>query len=139
MNKAYLGSTLESFFEEKGNLDQVRLLARKKMIAEMIAEVMGVQDVSIAEMSRRMHTSRAVVHRILNPEETGLTLETLDRAAHVLGHELEFRIVPANQSRKVLASRQAFRESPGAEKRGPRRTPAPKARLADKAPKRLAR
>jgi antitoxin HicB len=103
VNKAYLGSTLDSFFEEKGNLEEVRLLARKKLIAEMVTEAMVKASMNVSTMSRRMHTSRAVVQRILNPEQTGLTLDTLERAAHALGHELVVKLVPI-QGMKSISS-----------------------------------
>ena len=97
MNKKHIGSTLESLFEETGELEEVLLLAQKKLIADKIAEAMKVSDVTVSEMSRRMHTSRAAVNRILDPEESGLTLDSLHRAVSVIGYKLDVNIVPADR------------------------------------------
>jgi hypothetical protein len=47
-----------------------------------------------------MNTSRPVVYRMLDPHNTGLTLETLAKASHVLDLDLDVRLIPR---RKVAA------------------------------------
>jgi antitoxin HicB len=102
VNKANVGASLESFLRETGELEEVRLLARKKVVADLIAQAMKRRSVSVAEMSRRMRTSRAAVARILNPEQTGLTLDSLDRAAHVLGYTVEISLRQLRNENKTL-------------------------------------
>jgi hypothetical protein len=38
-----------------------------------------------AAMARQMHTSRAALDRLLDPQNTSVTLNTLQRAAAVIG------------------------------------------------------
>jgi antitoxin HicB len=49
-------------------------------------------EVSQAEMARRMGTSRAVVRRLLDQNETSVTLATISRAATALGRNMSFQL-----------------------------------------------
>jgi antitoxin HicB len=42
-----------------------------------------------------MHTSRAQVNGILDPDKGNVTIETLQRAAHLLGRRLKLELVCA--------------------------------------------
>jgi len=86
---------LEEMFEELGELDEVRALTRKKVLADALQKAMKAQKVTPAEMARRMGTSRPTVYRLLDPSETGATLDTLERASLALGLDLEIRLVPS--------------------------------------------
>jgi antitoxin HicB len=92
------GSSLDSLFEELGELHEVRLLTRKKIIAHDLREAMKRRSVTPAQMARLMKTSRAVVYRMLDPHNTGLTLETLAKASHVLDLDLDVRLVPRRKA-----------------------------------------
>jgi antitoxin HicB len=48
-----------------------------------------------AGMARAMGTSRAAVDRLLDPDNTSVTLNTLDRAAKVLGKSIKIELVEA--------------------------------------------
>lgn len=86
---------LEEMFEALGELEEVRALTRKKLLADALHKAMKAQKVTPAEMARRMGTSRPTVYRLLDPAERGATLDTLERASHALGLDLEIRLVPA--------------------------------------------
>jgi antitoxin HicB len=45
------------------------------------------------EMARRMHTSRAALDRLLDPENDALTLSTLQKAAAVVGRQVRLELV----------------------------------------------
>lgn len=45
------------------------------------------------KMAKMMNTSRAVVNRLLNPDNSSLTLQTLESATNVLGKRLNISIV----------------------------------------------
>jgi antitoxin HicB len=87
MNK-HVGSTLESFFEEMGELEDVELLTQKKLLADKIQRAMERKKLTQAELARAMSTSRTVVHRLLDPHDTGITLSTIARASKALGVRL---------------------------------------------------
>ena len=88
---------LEEMFKELGELEEVRALTRKKVLADGLRKAMKSQKVTPAEMARRMGTSRPTVYRLLDPAERGATLDTLERASHALGLDLEIRLVPAGR------------------------------------------
>ena len=89
---------LEEMFEDLGELEEVRALTRKKVLADALQKAMKAQKVTPAEMARRMGTSRPTVYRLLDPAERGATLDTLERASRALGMDLEIRLVPAARS-----------------------------------------
>jgi transcriptional regulator with XRE-family HTH domain len=70
---------------------------------------MKAQNVTPAEMARRMGTSRPTVYRLLDPAERGATLDTLERASLALGLELEIKLVPGTRfkRRRAASSRRA--------------------------------
>jgi transcriptional regulator with XRE-family HTH domain len=54
---------------------------------------MKQQKLSRAEMARRMQTSRAALHRLLDPENDAVTLSTLRKAAIAVGREIRLELV----------------------------------------------
>lgn len=55
---------------------------------------MKKQDINQTEMARRMKTSRTVVRRLLDTEDTSVTLATLTRASMALGERLQLTLQP---------------------------------------------
>ena len=53
----------------------------KRAIAWQIAEAMKAEKLTKKALPERMHTSRANLDRLLSADDTGVTLETLTRAA----------------------------------------------------------
>jgi len=49
---------------------------------------MEKQHLSKAAMARQMKTSRSALERLLDPQNTSITLQTLEKAAHVIGKRL---------------------------------------------------
>ena len=94
---------LEEMFEELGELDDVRALARKKILADSLRMAMKAQKVTPSEMARRMGTSRPTIYRLLDPAERGATLDTLERASRALGLDLEIRLVRAARPKRRRA------------------------------------
>lgn len=86
------GSSLDSFFEEEGALEEFRAVAIKEVIAWQIQQAMKAQKLSKNKMAVMMHTSRAQLDRLLDPAKGNVTLETLQRAAQVLGRELRIEL-----------------------------------------------
>ncbi len=93
MNDQYLGDTLDDFLEEEGLLAEAEAIAAKRVIAWQISLLMNEQNLSKAEMARRMQTSRAAVDRLLDPNNESATLTTLEKAALALGKQLQVALV----------------------------------------------
>ncbi len=88
MKNPHIGSTLQSFFEELGEWDEVVAMAQKEIIANEIRLAMKASRVSENELARRMNTSRTSVRRVLDPRFTGSTFELLAHASAILGKRL---------------------------------------------------
>lgn len=85
-------TTLDEFLDEEGIREEVTARAIKRVIALQLQQAMAEQKLSKARMAELMETSRAQLARILDPEEFNVTLDTLARAAKVLGRRLSVEL-----------------------------------------------
>lgn len=92
---SHVGSRFDDFLATEGLLDGSTAVAMKRVIAWQLSEAMKVQSVSKKQMAERMHTSRSHLDRLLDERDTGLTLETLSRAAQALGRRLRIELADA--------------------------------------------
>ena len=104
MTNPHIGSTFESFLEEQG-LQEVDLLAQKRVIAWQLANAMKAQGVSKSAMATRMRTSRSQLDRVLGGEGSGMTLETLSRALDALGLRVTLEVQGRRPAKKVVRKR----------------------------------
>ena len=87
------GSTFESWLDEEGIRQEVTAAAIKAVIAEQLVAEMKEQGLTKSVLAERLQTSRAQVDRLLDPDNAGVTLETLLRAAKVVGRRLRLELV----------------------------------------------
>jgi antitoxin HicB len=87
------GTTLDSFLEEEGVLAEFQAKAIKEVIAWQLAEAMREHKISRSRLAIMMHTSRTQVARVLDPNDGNVTIETLQRAAAVVGRRVELQLV----------------------------------------------
>lgn len=93
LNPQYVGSRFEDFLAEEGILEEVTAVAVKRVLAWQIEESMKQKGLTKTAMAARMHTSRASLNRLLDEEDTSLTLTTLAKAAAVLGKGVRILLV----------------------------------------------
>lgn len=93
MKKKNLGSSFDSWLREEGIYEETTSAAIKRVLARQIEAAMKEKNFSKAEMAKRMHTSRAALDRLLDPENDGVTLSTLQRAASAVGREIRLELV----------------------------------------------
>jgi antitoxin HicB len=93
MKKKNVGSTFDSWLREEGLYEEVSANAIKRVIARQVADAMKEKKLNRTEMARRMHTSRAALDRLLDPEYEAITLTTLRKAAAVVGREIRLELV----------------------------------------------
>ena len=87
------GSTFDSWLDAEGIREEVTTAAIKSVIALQIAEAMKTNGITKVAMAEQMHTSRAQLDRLLDPDNSSVTLETLQRAAKIVGRELRLELV----------------------------------------------
>ena len=71
MNK-HDGSTLDSLFEELGELEEINARAAKKILAIETERRMKKLGLSTTDLAQRMGTSRNQIHRILDGADAGI-------------------------------------------------------------------
>ena len=98
------GSTFDSFLEEEGIREEVEAVAVKRILAWQLEQAMKQQQKTKQAMARELRTSRSQLDRLLDPLNTAVTIDTVTRAAHVLGKRLVLRITEPSRVRKVVRS-----------------------------------
>ncbi len=93
MSNKHIGSDFADFLKEEGVYEEVNDIAIKRVIAYQLEQEMRAQKITKSKMAEMMKTSRAVVNRLLNPDNNSLTLQTLENAVSVLGKRLDISIV----------------------------------------------
>jgi hypothetical protein len=98
MNKnPYSGSRFDDFLAEEGILDEVTARAHKRLLALQLqdatlapARSAGVNEVQInkSQLAGRLRTSRSQLDRLLDPDNTAVTLDSLERLARAVGKQL---------------------------------------------------
>ena len=89
----HTGSTFDDFLKDDGLLEECTALAVKRVLARQINQEMEKQCLSKTAMAERMHTSRSQLDRLLDPENTGISLEMMHRAASIVGRRLEISLM----------------------------------------------
>jgi len=87
----HIGSTLDEFLEEEGVRGEFEARAVKEVIAWQLQKAMQEQSISKARMAEMMHTSRAQLNRLLDPDQA-VTLSTLARAAALVGRTIRVEL-----------------------------------------------
>ena len=95
MTKRNLGNDFDDFLKEEGMLEEATAVAVKRVIAWQIEQEMAAQRITKTAMAKKMRTSRASLNRLLDENDTSLTLTTLAGAAAALGRRIKFELAPA--------------------------------------------
>jgi len=86
-------SDFDALLKEDGFYEEANDIAIKRVIAYQLEAEMKAQSITKTKMAEMMNTSRAVVNRLLNPDNSSLTLHTLEAASTALGKKLTISIV----------------------------------------------
>ena len=89
----HIGSSFDSWLEEAGIREEVTAAAIKSVIARQLAGEMKKRKITKQRMALLMKTSRAQVDRLLDPDNGSATIESLQRAAKIVGRELRMQLV----------------------------------------------
>jgi len=89
------GSGLDDFLAQEGVLEEFQARAIKEVVAWQLAEAMKERKLSKNALAKQMQTSRTQVERVLDPEAGNVTIETLQRAAALVGRRVQIELVEA--------------------------------------------
>jgi predicted XRE-type DNA-binding protein len=84
---------LDDFLREEGKLEEFEAVAVKELLAWQIAEAMKAQNLSRKRLAERMQTSRSQISRLLDPKDGNVTINTLQRAAKIVGRTLRLELI----------------------------------------------
>lgn len=88
MNNKYSGTNFDDFLAEEGILEEVSVRAQKRLLALQIADIMAEANLTKTEVAAKMSTSRSQLDRLLDPDNSSITLESLSRLAQAMGKQL---------------------------------------------------
>ena len=114
------GSSFDDFLEEEGYRDDVESAAIKRVLAWQFEQEMIRQQKTKRAMAAELKTSRSQLDRLLDPHNTAVSLDTLTRAAHVLGKRLVLEIRDA-QPQRLLTKKRGQHRTRIAQATAPRR------------------
>ena len=89
----HVGQTFDQFLQENGIYEEVQLIALKKTISHQIKMLMSKENINKSELAHRMGTSRSSLDRLLSDESCNVTLNTINKAALVLGKRVDISLV----------------------------------------------
>jgi antitoxin HicB len=89
----HIGSSFESWLDAEGIRAEVPAAAVKAVISRQLAAEMQKKKITKQRMAELMQTSRAQVERLLDPDNGSATIESLQRAARIVGRELRMQLV----------------------------------------------
>lgn len=92
MNNEFLGSSVDDFMRDEGVYEHCQAVAIKRVIAYQLLDFMNENKITKTAMANKLQTSRSGLNRLLNEENTSITLDTMMRAASVVGKKLSFEL-----------------------------------------------
>jgi antitoxin HicB len=98
MDKKYIGSSFSSFLEEENIGAEVEARAMKRILAWQLVEEMKRQNISKTDMARKMKTSRAAIDRLLDPDNSSLTLNNMEKAAFAINKKLRIELCDLHEA-----------------------------------------
>jgi antitoxin HicB len=87
------GDSFEDFLQEQGTYEDTTERAIKRVLAFQLTKAMEEKNISKAKMAKRLHTSRSQLDRLLDPNNSGVTLSVLSRAATAVGRTIRLELV----------------------------------------------
>ena len=88
VDKKYIGSNFDEFLKEENLLQESEAIAIKRVIAYALEQKIKEDNISINRLAKELETSRTAISRILDPENTSITLNTIEKVAKYLGKRI---------------------------------------------------
>ena len=92
MDNNFIGSNFDNFLIEENMLVEAEALALKRIIAFTLEEAIKEQKLNKSQVAKKMKTSRIAFDRLLDPNNTSVTLKSLEKAAIALGKKVHFEL-----------------------------------------------
>jgi hypothetical protein len=87
------GSSLDGWLKEEGIYNEVLATLELEIVVAQIQQAMRKKRITRRRMAELMKSSPAQVEKMLNPRDGKVTINTLHKAAEVVGKRLEYKLV----------------------------------------------
>lgn len=87
-----IGHSFDDFLRSEGRYEESTNHAIKRVIAFQLAAAMAEQHLTKVAFAKKLQTSRSQLDRLLDPENTNVTLDSLTRAAKAIGRVLQLEL-----------------------------------------------
>ena len=91
MNK-HIGSSFDDFLKEENLFVETSAEALKRVLAWQIANYLEQKNLTKSVFARKMKTSRSQLDRLLDPENTNISLKALVSTASAMGKHVQILI-----------------------------------------------
>ncbi len=91
--KGRIGSSFSDYLKDESAYEETSAVAIKRVLAWQLEQAMQKEGMSKNQMAKRMHTSRSQLDRILDPTNDKIQLDTVFKAAQVLGRDVKLELV----------------------------------------------
>lgn len=91
MNK-YIGGSFDDFLEEEDIFSTTSAEALKRVIAWQIKHYLDDHQMTKSTFAKKIKTSRSQLDRLLDPENTNISLKTLVSTANAMGKQVKISI-----------------------------------------------
>ncbi len=91
MNR-HRGGDFDDFLDAEGLLETVTAQAQKQRLALEIQAAMKTRHLTKKGLAARMGTSRSQLDRLIDPQNTKVTLESLEKLATAVGKRLKIEL-----------------------------------------------
>jgi len=88
-----IDSSFGDFLKDEGIYEETTATAIKRVLAWQLQEAMATRQMGKNQMAKEMQTSRSQLDRILDPDNDRIQLDTVIKAARVLGREVRIELV----------------------------------------------
>ena len=88
-----IGSSFDSFLQDENILAKTEAVATKRVLAHQMEQAIKEMKLTKTGLAKRMNTGRAAVNRMLDPNNTSVTLASLESAALALGRKVRIELV----------------------------------------------
>lgn len=93
MSDKHIGSSFDDFLLEEEIYEEVTRVAVKRVIAWQVSQAMEDLKISKTAMAKKMQTSRSALDRLLDADNTSVTVQTLEKAANAVDKRLVMCLV----------------------------------------------
>jgi len=94
------GSSFDSFLQQEGIREEVEAVAIKRVLAWQLEQAMRKRQKTKQAIAKQLQTSRSQLDRLLDPTNVSVTLDTITRAARVLGKRVIIRLADAKAAKR---------------------------------------